>query len=395
MQKEKLWTKNFIVVSIINFLLSMVLFLLIVTIASYAVDTFNAPISLAGLISGVFILGALFGRLLTGRYIQSIGSKKTLYIGLSVFIVTTSLYFLAFNIPTLFINRFFHGFSLGIASTATGTIIAQIIPESRKGEGIGFFSSSAILSTAIGPLLGILFMQYSNSYQLIFTFNLILAISCLLFALVVQSPVSTKKSESSVKKGSKLSDFIEYKAIPISLVALITGFSYSGIMSFLSFYTEETGLVEAGSSFFLVYAIIIILSRPFTGRLMDKKGPNIVVYPGLVLFALGMLLFSQAYHGFILLLAGALIGLGYGNFNSIAQTIAIKSTSPQRFGLATSTYFIFFDLGLGLGPYIIGFFVSLSSYRNVYFSLVFVIIFAIILYYFLHGRKERAMAPAN
>lgn len=78
---------------------------------------------------------------------------------------------------------------------------------------------------------------------------------------------------------------------------------------------------------------------------MDKKGPNLIVYPCLVLFALGMFLFGNASSSWILLVSATLIGLGFGNFNSIAQTIAVKVTEPHRFGLATSTYYIFMIWG--------------------------------------------------
>jgi MFS family permease len=389
MEEKKLWTKNFILVSVINFLLSLVLFLLIVTIASYAVNEFGASISMAGLISGIFIIGILLGRLIAGRYIQTIGSKKTLFIGLIFFILTTGMYFVSLNIPILLLNRILHGFTLGIASTATGTIIAQIIPDSRRGEGIGYFSLSTILSTAIGPFVGILLMQIFNNYMYIFLFNFVLAVCCFLFAFFIGTLVdpSVPKSRSN-EKGFKFSNYIESKAVPISLVALVVGFSYSGIMSFISFYSKEINLVKAGSSFFLIYALVILLSRPFTGRIMDSKGANIIIYPCLVLYGIGMLLYSQANYSFMVLLAGALVGIGYGNFNSIAQTIAIESTVKHRLGLATSTYFIFFDIGLGIGPYVIGYFVPIAGYRGIYLGMVLVILISIALYHFLLGKKK-------
>ncbi|PIC64919.1 MFS transporter [Sporosarcina sp. P13] len=396
MEVEKLWTKNFIIISIINLLLTTVIFLLLVTIAPYSVEKLDASTSLAGLISGIFIIGVLMGRLITGRFIQSIGSRKILFIGLFAFIFTTALYFIALNIPLLLITRLVHGFTLGIASTATGTIVAQIIPVARRGEGIGFFSLSSILATAIGPFLGILFLQLFSSYNVIFLLNLVLASSCLLIALMVKtsSVITSHKKDENQKKGVSIRDYLEFKTIPISIVAMLAGFSFSGIMSFISFYTEEIGLVKVGSIFFVIYATVILLSRPFTGRIMDQKGANIIIYPCLTLYAIGMLLFSQAQHGYTILLAAVLIGLGYGNFHSIAQAIAIKKVPVHRLGLATSTYFIFFDLGLGIGPYLIGSLVTITGYRGVYLTMVMVILLSIVLYYFLHGRKEKTLNHA-
>ncbi|KOO47259.1 MFS transporter [Viridibacillus arvi] len=398
MSKEKLWTKDFIIVSLINFLITLIFFMLMVTIASFAKSEFNASTSMAGLVSSIFIIGTLMGRLVTGRIIGDVGSKKTLLIGLIAFSATTALYFGAFNLPLLLANRFLHGLSVGIASTATGTIIAQLIPPTRRGEGIGYYSMSAIMATAIGPFVGILLTQIFPDFYMIFLINLGLSFICLATFLLVKVPqqVATKSSQTEIasNSGFKLSNFIETKAVPISFVALIIGFSYSGVMSFLSFYSESINLVTAGSYFFLIYAIVILLSRPFTGRLMDTKGANIIVYPSLIIFAIGMTLFSQASSGIILLLAAALIGLGYGNFNSIAQALAIKVTPNHRLGLATSTYFIFYDFGLGVGPYLLGFLVPVFGYRHLFLSMVIVILISIVLYYFLHGRKDKALLQA-
>lgn len=394
--KEKLWTKEFMIVSTINFIITLIFFLLMVTIASYAKTEYGASTSTAGLVSSIFIIGSLIGRLGAGRIISDVGTKKTLWAGLLFFSVTSILYFLAFNISLLLVNRLLQGIAVGIAGTATGTIIAQILPKTRKGEGIGYYSLSAILATAIGPFIGILLMKFENGFQWIFALSVTLSIVCLIIYATVKIDVQINKSNvSQEEKGSLLSKFIEPKAVPISLIALLIGFSYSGVMSFLSFYAEEINLVSAASYFFLVYAIVIIFSRPFTGKLMDTRGANIVTYPCLVIFAVGMFLFSQATAGWMLLVAAAFIGLGYGNFNSIAQTVAVKVTPPHRFGLATSTYFILYDIGLGVGPFLLGFIVPNTGYRPIFVSMVVVILCCIPLYHWLHGRKDKELLQAS
>ncbi len=390
--KEKLWTKQFLIVSLINFMITLMFYLLIVTIASYAQSKYGASTSTAGLVSSIFIIGSLIGRLGTGRVIGDLGTKKTLWTGLVFFTITSILYFAAFNIGLLIIIRLLQGIAVGIAGTATGTIIAQILPNTRKGEGIGYYSLSAILATAIGPFIGILLLKAENGFQWIFALNIVLSFVCLIIYAVVKIDVSLPKSSSQpLEKSSLISKFIEPRALPISMVALLIGFSYSGVMSFLSFYALEVDLVSAASYFFLIYAIVVIISRPFTGKLLDTKGANIVAYPCFVLFALGMFLFSQATAGWMLLLAAALIGFGYGNFNSIAQSVAVKVTPPHRFGLATSTYFILYDIGLGIGPFLLGFIVPYSGYRPIFLSMVVLIVICIPLYHLLHGRKDKEL----
>ena len=386
--KQKLWTKDFVIVSVINFTVTLIFFLLMVTIGSYAVGKFGASTSTAGLVSSIFIIGTLFGRLGGGRIIGDWGSKKTLFVGLLAFLLTTALYFAAFNLSLLLLTRLLQGIALGLASTATGTIVAQIVAPERRGEGIGFYSLSAILATAIGPFVGILLTHTFSDYRMIFLINLILAVACFLLYFLVTVPVLTKKKATEQKQGLKLSSFIELRAVPISLVALVIGFSYSGVMSFITFYAEEINLVTAGSYFFIIYAIVVLMTRPFTGRLLDKRGANIVVYPCLVIFAIGMYAFSSATTTMIFVCAAACIGIGYGNFNSVAQAVAVKVTPNERLGLATSTYFILYDLGLGVGPYVLGKFVPTMGYRPIFFAMAILIVISIPLYYFLHGRKD-------
>lgn len=384
--KLKLWTKDFLIISLINFTITLIFFLLMVTIAGYAVDEFGASTSTAGLVSSIFIIGTLFGRLGGGRVIGEWGSKKTLFYGLLLFAVSTMLYFAAVNLPLLMANRLLQGIALGLASTATGTIIAQILPPERRGEGIGYYSLSAILATAIGPFVGILLTQTFSDFRMIFAVDSVLAVICFMLYFIVSVPDAPKRDK--VKIGFKLSNFIEMRAVPISLVALVIGFAYSGVMSFMTFYAKELDLVSAGSYFFIVYAIVVLMSRPFTGKLLDARGANIVVYPCLVIFTIGMYAFSSATSSFVFLVAAACIGIGYGNFNSVAQAIAIKVTPNERLGLATSTYFILYDLGLGVGPFFLGFFVPIMGYSGIFFAMVFVIMLSIVLYHYLYGKQE-------
>lgn len=388
---NKIWTKNFIVLFVINFILALIFFLLVSTIAVFSVENFQTSTSIAGLLSGTFVIGSLFARLGAGRLIHKVGSQKVLLAGLIGFLLTTGLYIFISDITLFFLNRLLHGCSFGIASTATGTIIAQIIPPSRRGEGIGYYSLSTILSTAIGPFLGIFIVTQTANFSLIFLLNFIMAIIILgLYFLVKVPTIETVPQE---KKGFSISQFIEFRALPIAIVAMVLGFVYSSIMAFISFYTEEIGLVKAGSFFFLIYACVVLVFRPITGRLMDQRGANLVIYPCLALFASGMLIYSQAHHGYMIILAAILIGFGYGSFNSIAQAIAIKVTPKQRLGLATSTYFMLFDLGLGLGPFTYGLLIPHIGFRGIYLVAFIMILISIVLYFLLHGKRDRQLIP--
>jgi MFS family permease len=382
--KERLWTRNFVTVTVTNFLIYIVFYLLIVMIAAYAVDNFHASKGMAGFVSGVFIVGILIGRLGIGHAVEKIGSRRVLIAGTMSFIITSALYFAAINLPLLALIRFLHGVAYGIASTATGAIVAQIIPDKRRGEGIGYYSMSQIVATALGPLIGITLIQYDD-FKLIFMVASVIAAIGFGISFIISQPDCKphRQDQTQLTKAFRFSNFVEFTAIPISIIVLIVGFNYSAVLTFLSLYSKQLHLEKAAGFFFPVYAVVVTLSRPFSGRLLDARGKNFVVFPCLFLFAVGMLLLGQADSGMTLLLAGAVMGLGYGNFLSCGQAISIKEAPPDRLGLATATYYMFLDIGFGIGPYLFGSLVPFVGYRSLYFMMAAMIFAAILLYTFL------------
>lgn len=388
MNKKRLWTKDFITVAAVNFLIYMVFYLLMATIALFAVNTFHASTSLAGLVSGIFIIGILVGRLGAGRIVEDVGSRRLLIAGTFCFIITSASYLVAINLPLLIIVRFLHGLAYGIASTATGTIVAQVIPDGRRGEGIGYYSMSQILATALGPYMGIMLSRHVD-FRMIFIITSAVAAISFTISFIIKQPVRKVPAhdKAEVIKRFHISSFLELSAIPISIIVLIVGFNYSAVLTFISLYSKQLLLEEAASFFFIVYAITVIVSRPFSGRLLDTRGADYVVYPCLFFFAIGMVLLSQTYYGITLLLAAAVIGLGYGNFLSCGQAISIKGAPPDRLGLATATYYIFLDVGFGVGPYLFGSLLPFTGYRGLYMVMAFVTLAAIALYYFLYRNR--------
>lgn len=384
--KEKLWTKDFINTSIVNFALMMSQYLLLVTMTMYAIDEYGASIGLAGLVSSSFIIGSLIGRLFGGRSIATVGSKKMLIFSAVLILVSTAIYFIPMGVYALIGVRIFHGIAMGFGMTATATIIAQVIPPSRNGEGIGYFSMSVVLATAVGPLIGVTLIN-SYGFISIFIFSFVMAVVAMILSLTVRAP--QMKLAKPMTKGISLGDFFEKRAAPISIVMLLLAFACSGILSYVTAYADSINLVQAGSLYFTVYGITVLLSRPITGPLLDRKGANIIMYPALISFAIGLFTIGSASNTLVFLLAAVFIGFGYGNAQSITQALAIKVTPPERVGLANTTYFIALDLGLGFGPFVLGSIVSSLGYSGLYFILSIFVLAIIPIYLFLHGRKDK------
>lgn len=384
---ERIWTKNFTMNFIINFLINLNMYLLIVIIAVYAQKQFHVSDSTAGLIAGLFIVGSLIGRFVMGKYINTLGPRKVLIIGTLLFTLTSALYFVETSAIFLIIVRLLNGFSFGVCTTSTGSVAGYIAPESKRGQSISLFSLSLVVGAAVGPFLGLLF--YNNySIEVIFAINIILSIVAFICSLILKVPFETKPIPED-EKGFKLSHFMAKEALPIAIVVFIAGLSYSAILNYINVFATQRDLVTASSYFFIVYAIVSIFSRPLSGKLMDTYNENAVMYPSIIFNAVCFLLVAFSHSAWMLLLAGALLGIGYGNVTSISQTISVKVVPKDKIARATSTFFIGLDLGLGFGPYFLGLFTGKIGLGNMYLGIAILMFITILIYFLVHGRKAK------
>jgi MFS family permease len=370
-------TRDFYLGVGVNFLLYFVFYILIATIAPYTSYVLKTSTAISGLASGIFVIGILFGRLFAGRRTLRTSAKKILIFGGILYFIFSTLYVPAKEPFYLILVRFFHGLSFGIAHNACGTIVAKTLPPRRRGEGIAYYSMGQIVSAALGPFVGMMFLKERN-FEMIFLSATIVS----LFSLFLSLKISDEEEKREVLE-TPLKRYIESNAVPVSLVILIAGLSYSSVLTFVSMYGVSLRLEEITGYFFLVYALFVILTRPISGRLLDRVGAGRVIHPCLLIFSSGMLLLGNTISPFFLLLSAALLGLGYGNLLSLGQAEAVKSVPDERIGLATSTYFIFLDVGAGFGPYIAGMLVPFLGYPGLYTLMAFLTLSASPVYYFL------------
>ena len=365
-QKEKLFNTGFITITTINFIVFLIYYCFVVITAKFATSELGANPAQAGFAAGIYIIGTLIARLYIGKKLELIGRKQMLRFGAIIYLITTIAYLISTNIIILDTVRFLNGFAYGTISTAANAIVTAYIPKSRNGEGINYYGLSTSLAAAIGPFIGILLLPivgFKSVIILAIVLSVLVTVACYLFP--VQNIELTDDHKKLLNSWS-LNTFIEYKVLFISIVAFLIGLSYSSVLGFLSIYADNLGLSTAGAFFFVVYALIITLTRPFAGQIFDAKGENAVMYPSFIFLTIGLLTLSYTTTSFMLLLSGALIGLGYGTFMSNGQAVCLKLVEPSKVSIALSTYFIGLDLGLGFGPYALGTVHSFLSYSGIY-----------------------------
>lgn len=391
-QKEKLFNTGFITITTINFIVFLIYYCFVVITAKFATSELGANPAQAGFAAGIYIIGTLIARLYIGKKLELIGRKQMLRFGAIIYLITTIAYLISTNIIILDTVRFLNGFAYGTISTAANAIVTAYIPKSRNGEGINYYGLSTSLAAAIGPFIGILLLPivgFKSVIILAIVLSVLVTVACYLFP--VQNIELTDEHRETLNSWA-LNTFIEYKVLFISIVAFLIGLSYSSVLGFLSIYADNLGLSTAGAFFFVVYALIITLTRPFAGQIFDAKGENAVMYPSFIFLAIGLLTLSYTTTSFMLLLSGALIGLGYGTFMSNGQAVCLKLVEPSKVSIALSTYFIGLDLGLGFGPYALGTVHSFLSYSGIYVLCAVLTVAVAILYaIFYKGKDTKAI----
>ena len=358
-----LWTKPFVLCLANNLFLFIFYFAQTTILPIYILKELGGNLAQAGLAMTLFMISAIAVRPFSGLIIEKLGIRKTLIVSGIFFSLFSLAYLLADQLTTLFIIRFLHGIWFSILTTVCVPVVNQFIPEQRKGEGMGYYVMSVNLGIVLGPLIGLSLIEYWSYFQIT---TLLIALVFIGFAFCLMIPV--KETENIIqtipdKKGLALSDVVEKKALPVAVLAALISFSYASIMSFIAPFAASKNLMAYASLFFVVFAISMMSLRPITGKIYDRKGPQYVIYPALLIFSLGLFLLSQIQTLSGFLLAAVLIGVGFGSAQPCIQTLAIQRAPKHRIGYATSTFYTFYDVGIAVGSLLIGALIATYSYQ--------------------------------
>src|SRR5699024_3260956 len=255
---------------------------LLVTLPAAAIADLRSGSSIAGLFTTIFLAAAIVIRPFVGTWIDRFGKRPVLLTSFLLFTIISLLYGFFQTIVILLILRFSQGLGFGVATASAGGVAADVIPDSRKGEGLGYFVMSNNLAMVLGPFLGITFYGKFGMTSL-FAVASVCSLLGLLAGTLTKVPHQKQKKGMEQKKQPKF----EKGAVPYGLISGFLGIAYSSILSFMAVFAVHRDMEMAGSYFFLVFAVVLLLSRPFTGRWYDRYGADYIIYPCIVIFGLG------------------------------------------------------------------------------------------------------------
>ncbi|MGF9695465.1 MFS transporter [Paenibacillus sp. MABNR03] len=394
----KLWTTDFILLMLCNFLLFLQLHMIVSPLPSYVQERFHANAFEVSLFTCLFALSAIAARLYSAKALEKGLRNAMIYIGLSVALLATLGYYFAAGIAVLLLLRMMFGVGFGMSSTAFPTMASDIIPVKRMGEGMGYFGLSTSLAMSMGPIIGVTLLQGSGFITLMLcTAGVIVVIYPLSYSLTRKKTArshngSVQTSTGPVANVSGTREKIPFnrKLILPSLLNCLLSITYGGLVGFIVLYGKEANLANP-ALFFLFNALAVLLVRPFAGRLYDSKGPKALLIPGAIFVAIGLFILSFATSMPILFVAAFLYGIGYGSMQSSLQTWMIQIVAPTQRGMANGMFLNTLDLGIAMGALLLGAIASMTSYTDMYrYSVIFMIVFLLI--YLIQGKRSGTFA---
>lgn len=390
--RPALWSKNFLLVVIANLFVYQGFQMLIPTLPVYIKDIGGSDFQ-ASLIVSLFAFSALVFRSITGNAVDKVGRKPLLILGFIV-LVAFNLTFFAFSaIALLLILRLFQGIGWGMTSTSIATVMSDNVPDARRGEGTGYYALSVILATSLAPIIGIAMLNR-------FDFNAILLVTTafMIIGWILMQGISIPKLQkgdvTAEKKGFAWKDLFEKQALLPSFLCFLLAIPFGGVMSFIVLFGEEVG-IENIWIYFIGHCLMILISRPFVGKLFDKKGHASVLFPGAVSMLAGLILLSFTTTIPMLVLASLFYGLGFGAVQPSLQAWAINRSASDRKGAANGTFLSFMDLGVALGTVFLSTIASAANYAMMYrLSALCMVVFLIIysLSFIKKGHEQQQQA---
>lgn len=380
-----LWNRAFIFCLFNNLFLFTYYFALLTILPIYIMNDLGGTVQQAGMALTLFLVSSIAIRPFSGMIVERIGKARSVRIAGIIFVVFAFAYLLIESMWSLLLVRFLHGFWFSILTTVNVPIVNDYIPDERKGEGMGYFVMSTNLGVVFGPFLALTLIQFASFRLLFAVLAGIVALGYIFTWLInIQENTTAKQSPKPQAKGNsslQLHDIVESKVLAIGFVALLTAFAYSSVMSFITAYAEVKQLLAYTSVFFIVFAISMLLVRPWVGKLYDSKGPSAVIYPSFVFFTIGLVIVSFLNNQWVMWLSAVFMGIGYGSVFPCLQTVAIQSVEKPRMGHAISTFFTLFDIGLAVGSVVMGVLIAWMGFQATYLFCAAMVIVTLVVYH--------------
>lgn len=376
--KERLWNSNYLRVMIANFSMSFAFYVLTPLLPLYLSERFGASKDMIGLVLSGYAVTTLLVRPFSGYLADSFPRKRVLLISLLIYVICFGGYLAAGSIILFAIVRTLHGGPYGAATVANSTMAIDVLPSSRRTEGIGFYGLSNNIATAIAPTVGIVIYKYTGNFDILFWLALVVATLGLWadsrIDIQTRQPIPDKKTLS-------LDRFFLLKGWAIGINMVFFGLCYGVLSNYLAIYGKEVMGITGGTGiFFMLLSLGLIMARLTGVKSLTPETLTAYSRHGVLYSTLGYLLFVACPNEFGYYGSALLIGWGNGHYWPAMQNMIINIADKNERGTANSTLLTSWDLGVGLGILLGGVLTETFSYKFAFWSIFIVHIIGTIIY---------------
>lgn len=369
--KDRLITPGYCFILAANFLLYFGFWLLIPVLPFYLSEVFSVGSSTIGIILSCYTVAALCIRPFSGYFLDSFARKPLYLLAYFIFMSIFAGYIIAGALTLFILFRIIHGFSFGMVTVAGNTVVIDIMPSSRRGEGLGYYGLSNNIAMAVGPMSGLFLHDAGMSFTTIFCCSLCSCLAGFICASLVKTPYKPPVKREPIS----LDRFILLKGIPAGISLLLLSIPYGMTTNYVAMYAREIGLHVTTGFFFTFMAAGMAISRIFSGKLVDKGKITQVIAAGLYIVASSFFLLSTCVYvirwddvmcSIVFFVVALLLGVGFGIMFPAYNTLFVNLAPNSQRGTATSTYLTSWDVGIGIGMLTGGYIAEISSFDKAY-----------------------------
>lgn len=372
MGKDRLMTSSYCFILAANFLLYFGFWLLIPVFPFYLSEIFHVSNSTIGIVLFCYTVSSLCIRPFSGYLLDAFARKPLYLFAYFIFMLVFAGYMLASLLTVFIILRVVHGFSFGMVTVGGNTVVIDIMPSSRRGEGLGYYGLTNNIAMSIGPMFGLFLHSGGASYITIFSYALVSCALGFLCAWLVKTPYKPPVKREPIS----FDRFILLKGLPAGFSLLLLSIPYGMTTNYVAMYARQIGITAETGFFFTFMALGMAVSRLFSGRLVDKGMVTLVISAGIYLVcfcyfgltACGWLVdWNYQVTTVLFFMIALLLGIGFGTMFPAYNTLFVNLAPNSQRGTATSTYLTSWDVGIGIGMLTGGYIAEIATFRMAYF----------------------------
>ena len=369
--KDRLVTPSYCFILAANFLLYFGFWLLIPVLPFYLSEVFSTSNSTIGIILSCYTVAALCIRPFSGYLLDSFARKPLYLLAYFIFMAMFAGYIIAGSLALFILFRIIHGVSFGMVTVGGNTVVIDIMPSSRRGEGLGYYGLSNNIAMAVGPMSGLFLHDAGMSYTSIFCCSLGSCIAGLICASLVKTPYKPPVKREPIS----LDRLILLKGIPAGISLLLLSIPYGMTTNYVAMYAKEIGINATTGFFFTFMAVGMAISRIFSGKIVDRGKITQVISAGLYIVVFSFFLLSSCAYiinwngmacSIIFFTVALLLGIGFGIMFPAYNTLFVNLAPNSQRGTATSTYLTSWDVGIGIGMLTGGYIAEVSTFDKAY-----------------------------